>query len=316
MTPTLRLTAQVTPRNKLSLFWDAGAFRFSNPPSAGSSTSSPETGTVQPGNGSSRLQQLKWTSTLTNRLLLEAGLGTYQQNWNGRERPGNDRSLIRVVEQCAGGCPDNGGIAGLTYRAQNWNTDYMSPNRWFTSATYVTGAHSMKVGYQGVFHWNTSFPSTNDHNLQYRFNNGVPNQLTQNLSPYRTDERTRYHALFAQDQWTRGKLTLQGALRYDHAWSYYPAQQIGPTRFLPEGLYFPETQGRAWLQRHQPADGSGLRPVRQRENGPQVQRGPVSRSGGQRQRELLRAQAGLARPNERDADLDRRQPQLRRRIAI
>jgi len=38
-------------------------------------------------------------------------------------------------------------------------------------------------------------------------------------------------------------MTLQGALRYDHAWSYYPAQQIGPTRFLPTALTFPETQG-------------------------------------------------------------------------
>ena len=47
----------------------------------------------------------------------------------------------------------------------------------------------------------------------------------------------------AQDQWTRGKLTLQGAVRYDHAWSYYPAQQLGPTRFLPTPLVFPETQG-------------------------------------------------------------------------
>ena len=39
------------------------------------------------------------------------------------------------------------------------------------------------------------------------------------------------------------RMTLQGALRYDHAWSYYPAQQIGPTRFLPTPLMFPETQG-------------------------------------------------------------------------
>src|SRR4029079_19416880 len=38
-------------------------------------------------------------------------------------------------------------------------------------------------------------------------------------------------------------MTLQGALRYAHAWSYYPAQQIGPTRFLPTALTFPETQG-------------------------------------------------------------------------
>ena len=49
--------------------------------------------------------------------------------------------------------------------------------------------------------------------------------------------------LFIQDQWTRGRMTLQGALRYDHAWSYYPAQQIGPTRFLPQGLYVPDTKG-------------------------------------------------------------------------
>ena len=245
ITPTLRLTMQLTPRNRLGLFWDAGGFQIRRRefPSAGSATSAPETGTINPGNGSSRLQQAKWTSTMTSRLLLEAGLGTYQQNWNGRERPGNNRDLIRVVEQCARGCPDNGNIAGLTYRSANWNADWMSPNRAYASATYVTGGHNVKAGYQGVLHINMSFPHTNNHNLQYRFNNGVPDQLTQNLLPYRTEERTRYDALYVQDQWTRGRMTLQGALRYDHAWSYYPPQQIGPTRFLPGGLSVPETKG-------------------------------------------------------------------------
>ena len=38
-------------------------------------------------------------------------------------------------------------------------------------------------------------------------------------------------------------MTLQGAIRYDHAWSYYPAQQVGPTRFLPTAVTFPETTG-------------------------------------------------------------------------
>src|SRR5439155_7583703 len=45
------------------------------------------------------------------------------------------------------------------------------------------------------------------------------------------------------DTWTRGSLTLQGALRYDHSWSYYPPQQVGPTRFLPTPLKFDETPG-------------------------------------------------------------------------
>ena len=39
-------------------------------------------------------------------------------------------------------------------------------------------------------------------------------------------------------------LTLQGALRYDHAWSYFPEQQVGPIRFLPTPLVFPRTDGR------------------------------------------------------------------------
>jgi len=244
--PTLRLTLQASKRDKLNMFWDPGAYRFTDPVQIGGITGptagAPETGTVS-GYTHSPLQQIRWTSTTTSRLLLEAGLGTYQQNWNGRERPGNNRNLIPVTEQCTNGCPTNGNIQGLVYRAQNWNTDWMSPNRWNASATYLTGAHNLKAGYIGAFYWIISRPSTNNYNLAYRFNNGIPNQLTQDLRPYEADTRVRMNAFYAQDQWTRGRLTLQGAVRYDHAWSYYPQQQIGPTRFLPTALVFPESKG-------------------------------------------------------------------------
>jgi hypothetical protein len=53
----------------------------------------------------------------------------------------------------------------------------------------------------------------------------------------------RYNAFYAQDQWTRSRLTLSGGLRYDHSWSYYPEQSIGGTRFLPEVTVFPESKG-------------------------------------------------------------------------
>jgi hypothetical protein len=252
--PNVRLTAQLTPRNRLSAFFDYySGIRTRDSVSSGSPTESPETGTFNGGNYS-RLQQLSWTSTRSSRFLIEARMGTHQQNWNGREVPGFNRDLIRVQEQCASGCPNNGGIAGLWYRAMRaplsgadigayWQADYMSPNTWNAAATYVTGSHNMKFGYQGAFHWDTRNPQTNNTNLVYRFNNGVPNQLTQTLFPYRNDSRTRLNAVYAQDQWTRGRLTLQGALRYDHAWSYFPEQSLPPTRFLPGGLAFPETQG-------------------------------------------------------------------------
>ena len=87
---------QITPRNKLNLFWDE---QISNDSiGQGNSTSAPETGGWN--HGWQRVQQVKWTSTATNKLLLEAGLGTYLSNWNTRERPDNDRRLIQVNEQC------------------------------------------------------------------------------------------------------------------------------------------------------------------------------------------------------------------------
>jgi hypothetical protein len=239
--PNLRLTMSLTPRDKVSLFWDEQASNDSL--GAGSATASPETSGYN--HGFQRVQQAKWTSTATNRLLLEVSFGTYLSSWNGRERPDNNRDLIQVTEQCAGaaGCANNGGIANLVYRGQNWNADWLGAHTWNGTATYVRGPHTMKFGYQGAWHVDDRKPSTNNHNLTYRFNNGVPNQLTQTLQPYETSSRVRYNAFYAQDQWTRGRLTLAGALRYDNSWSYYPPQQIGPTRFLPEPLVFPASKG-------------------------------------------------------------------------
>jgi hypothetical protein len=39
------------------------------------------------------------------------------------------------------------------------------------------------------------------------------------------------------------QLTLQGAVRFDRAWSWFPTQQLGPSRFLPTPIIVPETRG-------------------------------------------------------------------------
>ena len=84
---------------------------------------------------------------------------------------------------------------------------------------------------------------TNNQNLTFRVNNGVPNQLTMTISPYQRNSRAGFDAVYAQEQWTLGRLTLQGALRFDHARSWFPEQQEGPTRFLPTPIAFSETKG-------------------------------------------------------------------------
>jgi hypothetical protein len=238
--PLGRITVQAGQRNKLNLFWDEQISGHNL--GAGSSTSAPETASYS-GNEFQRVQQATWTMTATSRLLLEAGIGTYLSDWGGKERPGNDRSLIQVSEQCTAGCPTNGNIPGLTYRAQaTWLTDWIGAHTWRASAAYVTGANSMKFGYQGAYHVDNRL-NTTPPNLTYRFNNGVPNRLTENLDPFTYKSRVQYHAIYAQDQYTHNRLTLQGAVRFDHSWSFYPEQQVGPTRFLPSGIFFDETQG-------------------------------------------------------------------------
>jgi hypothetical protein len=47
-------------------------------------------------------------------------------------------------------------------------------------------------------------------------------------------------SIYAQDQWTIDRLTLQGAIRYDNPWSWFPEQVQNPTRFFPAATFAEE----------------------------------------------------------------------------
>ena len=116
--------------------------------------------------------------------------------------------------------------AGLIYRALDWNFNNMqNPTTWRTSMPYVTGAHNMKFGYVGAYNRTDNQNHYNQTRVNYRFLNGVPNQLTMNLGEFLIMDRSQYHGFYAQDQWTVKRLTLQGAIRYDRAWSWSPEGQ-------------------------------------------------------------------------------------------
>ena len=101
----------------------------------------------------------------------------------------------------------------------------------------------MKVGYEGQFlstDGGTLFPFPS---LAYRFNNGVPNQLTMRVNPQLNNDRVKGTALYAQDQWSVGRFSVQGAVRYDRAWSYNVEGPFGPSRFVPNPTIIPATKG-------------------------------------------------------------------------
>ena len=113
-----------------------------------------------------RVPQVTWSSPATNRLLLDAGFGGTYYGYGHREREGNPtRDLIRVTEQCAAGCAANGSIPGLVYRSQDWLDAWQGSYSWRASASYVTGAHSLKVGYQGTLMTDDQTWFTNNQDL-------------------------------------------------------------------------------------------------------------------------------------------------------
>jgi hypothetical protein len=120
-----------------------------------------------------------------------------------------------------------------------WDQVHSFAPRYRASLAYVTGAQNMKVGIETYNNISTRNYQRGD-SLQYRFSNGVPNQITMLLSDFTEKARVQNIGFFAQDRWTVRRFTLQGGIRYENASSRSPEQQIGPSRMVPTPIVFPE----------------------------------------------------------------------------
>jgi hypothetical protein len=233
---SLRLTWQATQKHKIAASFE-DQLRCVGCKSNGTATSTPEAsgrGASHPNN----LAQLTWTAPVTNRLLFDAGAAVKVLRWGSTPFPGQTNpELIRVTEQ-------GGLIPNLTYRAaglsmhKGWLGTY--PSR--AAISYVSGAHSTKFGYNGVFYVSDTTAGSFT-GLAYRFRDGIPNQLTESAHPLLYTSYANNWGLYAQDQWTVKRLTLAGGVRYDRYVTWYPDSQVGPVRFVPVPVRFPAEDG-------------------------------------------------------------------------
>ena len=112
------------------------------------------------------------------------------------------------------------------------------------SATYVTGSHALKIGFNDF--WGTQTFASNDiaSETTYRFNNGVPNQITERQTQYQGIHGGVRAELgwYVQDKWTYRRLTLSPALRLDHVSTGFDAFTLGPAPLVPNrNISFPDT---------------------------------------------------------------------------
>ena len=201
------------------------------------------------------VNQGTWTMPATNKLLFEAGV--HARSATSRSSATRRRmaitNLIPVTEQSNAINPADRAcqyapVANYRYRARRelGAGQAARPTTCMASASYVTGAHSAKFGYQFRKLDLLDKDVANSTQLGYRFNQGVPNAVSYYLPDFGRRTITKTNSFFVQDSWTHGRLTLQGALRYDHVSSYAPSELNGTTNtsFLnPQPITIPQTPG-------------------------------------------------------------------------
>ncbi len=232
---SVRGTWQASPRNKFNVSYDVQPRDVFGD----RATTSPESANEFKFD-TSRLMSTSWSSPVTSRLLLDARLTSHGEVLYNAVYPDDAnsiyRSLIAVTEQ-------GGSIPGLLYRGAGQAAGptfifaaMSAPNIWQfkASATYVTGSHALKVGFDDS--WGRQYLLERDINssTSYRFNNGIPNQITERASPVsRYDDLKAELGIFVQDKWTLKKLTLTGGLRFDYFNTYFPPTPLGPGPLVP-----------------------------------------------------------------------------------
>ncbi len=261
MIEAIRLTGQATPRNKVGFYLDyqqvcnGSAYakggeqcrdRGDDWVAIGSvgagffGALAPEAGNVW--DNREKITQFTWSSPATNKLLFEAGFSQFASRFGGQIPGGALTNFIPVQElSTLGGVP----VGNFTYRGwASAGSNEQFHNVWRASGTYVTGAHSLKIGYQAAFQVQKNFQNVGSQ-VRYVFNTNVPVQVELRDAPFWQSNRTRFDAIYAQDQWTRGRLTLQGGVRYEHAWSWFPEGENGVVADNQFGstYLFPRTDG-------------------------------------------------------------------------
>ena len=180
--------------------------------------------------------QVKYTGTLSNRLLVESGLSINNESFSTQDpqpsvKPG-DISRVELTG-VPGGAPANGA----------WGAPGARNNRFpeiskvlYGSVAYVTGSHAFKTGIQfgkgiEVINQTMGVPGVNDLIQQYRI--GVASQVQVYNSPVINHVNSKYDiGLFAQDSWTFKHLTLNPGVRIELFDSYYTHQTAAAGRFI------------------------------------------------------------------------------------
>lgn len=220
-----RLTWQVSPRNKLSLYGDLQQNCRCTTGFAGANAIESQVGWD---NWPAGIVQATWSSPMTSRLLLEAGMSRQVYTWVNFTQPGVSRDDVSILEQSTNFRYN----APTTHQAPLARTG-RGMQRFATS--YITGSHTVKVGFTNEYAFNeTERSRSGPDGVNYTFLRGTPVALDMYALPFHHKEQMNAEVgAFVQDQWNINRLSLNLGIRYDFATFGVPAEDLPAGPFVP-----------------------------------------------------------------------------------
>ena len=219
-----RVSAQLSSKDKVSYYHDEQDKVRAH--WGISSTVPPETSAIQ-ATPTSFVSVSKWTRTQSSRLLFDAGLSVYDQEYQENYQPevlASAIPLVTIFDQ------STGKFAGA------WNNPADHFSKLFTeqfAASYVTGAHSFRAGVavtEGRWHLTQQYTS----DVQpVTYNAGAPVSVTLRIPTDRKNAIKEDLGIFVQDKWTISRATINAGVRFDY---FVGATQ---TETLPAGIFNP-----------------------------------------------------------------------------
>ncbi|HWW86921.1 MAG TPA: TonB-dependent receptor, partial [Vicinamibacterales bacterium] len=229
----VRLTYQVAAKDKINFSYD---IQHTNLCLGCSPLVAPEATYITHYANPNYLLQAKWTHLANTKLLWELADSTLIFNWpNTRASNAPGVSILN-------------GNTGFRYNAplaSSLGERVASESNQRGSVSYVTGTHAFKVGFTTQEAWHHAWyddggpaPGIGAGLVSYTFFNGLPSSITEYAEPVTFSERLKVNlGLYAQDQWTMKRLTLNMGLRFDYFNAFVPPQDLAAGPFVPARHY-------------------------------------------------------------------------------
>jgi hypothetical protein len=178
----------------------------------------------------------KWSAPLTNKLLVESGIGIDILHYTNLYQPGIKQprgtpgwySRVSRLDTARGFRY----TAGFPEQIQ-----FPDSYAWSSSVSYITGSHQLKAGVQWAWGTGSAGGDANG-DLVQNYSNGTPTSVTVYLTPFEIKpELNADLGLYIQDQWSIDRLTINAGLRYEYLNQSVPTTQKVAGRFSPAATW-------------------------------------------------------------------------------